>query len=205
MWRSRNSGSKRSSAWICSSVSLILRLRTRLLQPEQSLVAGLEAIEEPHAPHPARTDLEPPEHQLVGHSLGPVGGMLERMGCCRAPGPVVARTASCALSSLPGRWSFWFSSGLLSGLDTFSINLGGPVWPPSSSGDICQVTNVLQQSGTRSSSSPDSLVHGFRAVPRPRGTSRHGSVARLPDLRVHGQGDDERDGSQRKKPLIFRR
>ena len=55
-------------------------LADRLLQPQQSLVAGLEAVADPHASHPSRTDLEPPEHQLVGHSLGPVGGMLERMG-----------------------------------------------------------------------------------------------------------------------------
>ena len=59
---------------------LDLALADRLLQPEQSLVAGLDAVVHPHAPHPARTDLEPPEHQLVGHTLGAVGGMLERMG-----------------------------------------------------------------------------------------------------------------------------
>ena len=59
---------------------LDLALAGRLLQPKQSLVAGLEAVAHPNAPHPARTDLEPAEHQLVGHSLGPVGGMLERMG-----------------------------------------------------------------------------------------------------------------------------
>ena len=59
---------------------LDLGLADRLLQPEQSLVAGLEAVADPHAPHPARTDLEPSEHQLVGQLLGAVGGMLERMG-----------------------------------------------------------------------------------------------------------------------------
>ena len=52
MWRSRNLGSERSSS------------------PDLFL-AELDL---------ALADLEPPEHQLVGHSLGPVGRMLERMG-----------------------------------------------------------------------------------------------------------------------------
>ena len=38
---------------------LDLALVDRLLQLEQSLVAGLEAVADPHALHPARTDLEP--------------------------------------------------------------------------------------------------------------------------------------------------
>ena len=80
MWRSRNSGSKRSSVWICSSVSLILRLRTVSSSRSSRSWRVLRPPEHPHAPHPARTDLEPSEHQLVGHSLGAVGGMLERMG-----------------------------------------------------------------------------------------------------------------------------
>ena len=168
MWRSRNSGSKRSSAWICSSVSLILRLRTVCSSRSSRSWRVLRPPEDPHAPHPARTDLEPSEHQLVGlermgedrlldqgrdavgvrspRSRQPVeqpsapwtwklrgsrrsaGGCSRRSGTpsrrCRVPERAVARTASGALSSLPGRWSFWFSSGLLSGLDTFSINLG---------------------------------------------------------------------------------
>ena len=47
MWRSRNSGSKRSR------LNLFFRelaLANRLLQLEQSLVAGLEAVADPHAP-----------------------------------------------------------------------------------------------------------------------------------------------------------
>ena len=59
---------------------LDLALADRLLQPQQPVVAGLEFVAGPHAPHPARTDLEPSEHQLVGHPLGAVGRVFERMG-----------------------------------------------------------------------------------------------------------------------------
>ena len=48
-------------------------------------MAGLEAVADPHAPHPVRTDLEPSEHQLVGQSLGAVGGMFGRMDRDRLP------------------------------------------------------------------------------------------------------------------------
>ena len=177
IWRSRNSGSKRSSAWICSSVSLILRLRTVSSSRSSRSWRVLRLPEDPHAPHPARTDLEPREHQLVGHSLVPLGRMLERMGPDRlldqgrdAVGvrslrsrqpveqplgavhlevaadlvevlPAVAQDPArlrdvaeflgdlCKDSFLRAIFSAWtvvtlFSSGLLSGLDTFSINLG---------------------------------------------------------------------------------
>ena len=59
---------------------LNLPFADRFLQRNQSLIAGLGAGADPHAPDPARTDLEPSEHQLVGHSPHPVGGMSERMG-----------------------------------------------------------------------------------------------------------------------------
>jgi len=59
---------------------LDLALADRLVQPKQSLVAGLEVVAHPRAPHSARTDLEPSEHQFVGHALGSVGRMLERVG-----------------------------------------------------------------------------------------------------------------------------
>ena len=79
MWRSRNSGSKRLSAWICSSVSLILRLPTVCSSRSSRPWRVLKPLDDPHAPHPARTDLEPSEHRLVGYLLGALGGMLERM------------------------------------------------------------------------------------------------------------------------------
>ena len=38
-------------------------------------MAGLEAVADPDAPHPARAGLEPSERQLAGYSPGPVGRM----------------------------------------------------------------------------------------------------------------------------------
>ena len=198
VWCSMSSRSKRSIAWICPSVSLTVRLWTVCSSRSSRRWRVLRSPEDPHAPHPARTGLEPSEHQLVGHSLGPVGRVFERMDQdrlldrgrdavgvqflrsrqpadqplgamdlevvadlvavlatvvrrsgtpwrgCRVPGPVVARTASGALSSLPGRWSFWFSSGLMSGLDTFSINLGEAGLATVLLRPTCQVNTVLQ-------------------------------------------------------------
>ena len=44
------------------------------------MVAELEVVADPDAPHPARTDLDLLEHQLVGHTLRAVGRMLQRVG-----------------------------------------------------------------------------------------------------------------------------
>ena len=59
---------------------LDLPLPDRLLQPQKPVVAGQEVIARPDAPHAARTDLDPPEHQLVGDPLGPVCRVLQRVG-----------------------------------------------------------------------------------------------------------------------------
>ena len=40
-------------------MSLILRFADRFLQPEQSLVAGLEAVADPHPPHPRELTWSP--------------------------------------------------------------------------------------------------------------------------------------------------
>ena len=83
---------------------------------------------------------------------------------CRVPGRVVARTASGALSSLLGRWSFSFSSPwLLSGLGTSQLTSGRPVWPPSFLWAYCQVITVQQHvadearqsAGVRSPTAPE--------------------------------------------------
>ena len=47
MWRSRNSGSKRERLDLFLG-ERDLAFADRLLQPEQSLVAGLEAVADPH-------------------------------------------------------------------------------------------------------------------------------------------------------------
>ena len=59
---------------------LDLPLPDRLLEPQQPVVAGLETVADPDAPHPARTDLDLREHQLVGHTLGTVGRVHQRVG-----------------------------------------------------------------------------------------------------------------------------
>ncbi len=43
-------------------------------------MAGLEVIADPDTPHAAGTDLDPSQHQLVRHSLGPVCRVLQRVG-----------------------------------------------------------------------------------------------------------------------------
>ena len=75
----------RHDAWVeycrCSSAAGDdLPLPDRLLQPQQPVVPGQEVVADPHPPHPARTDLDLLEHQLVGHTLGTVGRVLQRVG-----------------------------------------------------------------------------------------------------------------------------
>lgn len=59
---------------------LDLPLPDRLLQPQQPVVARLEVVADPDPPHTAGTDLGPPQHPLVCDSLGPVCGVVQRIG-----------------------------------------------------------------------------------------------------------------------------
>ena len=57
---------------------LDLALTDRILRREQRSWWVLETVADRHAPHAARTDFEPSEHQLVAHPLGVVARVLER-------------------------------------------------------------------------------------------------------------------------------
>ena len=73
-------GSNRSSASICSSVSLILRLRTVSFNRSSRSWRVLRPCCGSTRPAPRPNWPEPSEHQLVGHALSRVGRMLERIG-----------------------------------------------------------------------------------------------------------------------------
>jgi hypothetical protein len=54
-----------------------LALGGGLLQAQQALVAGQQAVAAPHPAHPAGGDLHAPQHQLLGDPQGAVAGMLQ--------------------------------------------------------------------------------------------------------------------------------
>lgn len=80
MWRSRNSGLKRSRAATWLFVELHDTVGRGLLQSHQPVVLAKQAVAAPHAAHPARRDLDAAQRKFAGDPQGAGTGVGQAMG-----------------------------------------------------------------------------------------------------------------------------